>query len=298
MQRYENADFMKQDDLLIHVFTHTIQNRTVDPHCHEFVEFVYIFNGTGKHEYQGKTYAIAAGDVLIIEPEAVHAYHVGPQECLQIRNILFHPSFFAKELGILAKESTFVQFYFLEPFLRASSPYPSHLRLLPNERISLQLLIDQMAAEYEGKEHGYKVLLKTKLMECFIYLSRCYLHREQIPVTREASEQELMEQVTRFVHANYDQSITLEKLGQMCGMSESGLRHKFKAHTGLTLLEYRNEVRIGIAKQLLQQTDWPISEIALEIGFNDISFFNRVFKQRCQLSPRQYRMQMLNPDVE
>ncbi len=284
---------MDHDDFLFHIFPHRISNRTVDPHCHEFVEFIYIYSGKGKHEYQGTTYEVAAGDVLIIEPEAVHAYHVGKNERMEIFNVLFHPSFFSKELGILAKESSFVQFYFLEPFLRASSPIPSHLHLIPTERITLQLLIEQMMAEYREKKHGYKVLLKTKLMECFIYLSRCYLRREQASLTKEANEQVLMEQVTRFVQANFDKPITLEQVGQLCGMSESGLRHKFKAHTGMSLLDYRNSVRIGIAKQLLQQTDWPVSEIALETGFNDISFFNRVFKQYCQQSPRQYRMQLL-----
>lgn len=289
MHRYETMQFMAEGDIQFHMFPFSAAGRTVAPHCHEFVEFVYIYSGTGIHEYQGTKYKVSAGDVFVIEPEAVHAYYVESGQKLELFNVLFQPSFFAKELGLLSAESSFVHFYFLEPYIRASSPYPTHLHLQPHQRVTLQLMLDQMFAEYKEKQMGYRIVLKTKLMEIFIYLSRCYLQREQAPIAREPSEQNLMDRIKRFVEIYYNESTDLQQLCQMCGMSKSVFRLKFKAHTGLSLLDYRTGLRIGVAKQLLQQTDLPVSEIALEVGYNDISFFNRMFRERCRMSPRQFR---------
>ena len=124
--------------------------------------------------------------------------------------MLFQPSFFSKELSILFTDSPYITFYYLEPFLR-SSPLPSHLHLIPSERVGLQQILDQITEEYEHKQPGYDMLIKTKLMECFIYLSRCYSRQEQ---TVKQSVPELMEQIKRFIELNYDQPLSLYQLAQ------------------------------------------------------------------------------------
>lgn len=286
MKRYRMNQYLARKEFLFHIFPLTVSNRSIKKHCHEFVEFVYVISGSGIHEYQGKSTRIEAGDVLFIEPETPHAFHV-QDETLVKYNVLFQPSFFAKELSILFTNPSYVSFYYLEPFLR-STPLPSHLHLLPTERVGLQHLLDQITAEYQEKKPGYDIIIKTKLVECFIYLSRCYQDHKQI---KNQSISELMDQVKQFIELHYDESFSLYELSQICGMSESSLRHHFKAHTGYSLLDYRNNVRLKIAEQLLQNTKLPISEIALEIGFNDISFFNRLFRKNHNMSPRQYRKQ-------
>lgn len=72
-------------------------------------------------------------------------------------------------------------------------------------------------------------------------------------------------------------------------MSPSYLRHLFREQTGKTLTEYITELRISEAKKLLRSTDDSILSIALAVGFNDQSYFSKVFQKSVGTSPSRYR---------
>jgi transcriptional regulator GlxA family with amidase domain len=76
---------------------------------------------------------------------------------------------------------------------------------------------------------------------------------------------------------------------QVSGLPERTFKRRFKLATGQTPLEYIHALRIEEAKRLLEASDEPVEAIALECGYEDAGFFNRVFKRRVQLTPGQYR---------
>ena len=73
----------------------------------------------------------------------------------------------------------------------------------------------------------------------------------------------------------------------MCG--ERHLTRKFKDITGQTITEYIREQRIARACYLLRNTDMKINELAAQVGFNDCSYFIRLFRQSIQRTPKEYR---------
>ncbi|MNW07977.1 HTH-type transcriptional regulator YesS [compost metagenome] len=75
----------------------------------------------------------------------------------------------------------------------------------------------------------------------------------------------------------------------MCGMSQSAFTSRFKQYMGKTFIEFRNEIRIRIAKELMLSTNTNILQIAQEVGFDDLSFFNKLFKQMHGISPGKFR---------
>lgn len=72
-------------------------------------------------------------------------------------------------------------------------------------------------------------------------------------------------------------------------MPERTLKRRFKAATGLTLIDYLQNLRIEEAKRLLESSDQAVDEICYEIGYEDASFFRRLFKRRTGVAPAQYR---------
>ena len=72
-------------------------------------------------------------------------------------------------------------------------------------------------------------------------------------------------------------------------MSHSTFSAKFKLQVGQTFVEFRNQIRIQVAKDLLLKTNDKILSIALQVGFEDLSFFSKMFKQEVGIPPRQYR---------
>ena len=95
--------------------------------------------------------------------------------------------------------------------------------------------------------------------------------------------------ITTYIHANFNQDITLEELAHKSGYSKSRFSHIFAEHTGISPIKYLNNTRLNVACEMLEATDIAVNEIASRCGFNDSLYFSRSFRQRYGKSPAQYR---------
>lgn len=91
------------------------------------------------------------------------------------------------------------------------------------------------------------------------------------------------------ITSDYSNEITLNLLAQKCMMSNTNFRRVFKAVYGVSPIEYLIKFRLDRAKQLLLHTTLTISEISQLCGFNEVSYFSRIFKNRYSKTPIEYR---------
>ena len=99
----------------------------------------------------------------------------------------------------------------------------------------------------------------------------------------------LVRKATEYIHEHSSEKLALSDLADMLGVTAPYLSTLFKQVTGLTFRDYLNKVRVEEAKRLLISTDYQIMEIAVACGFNDQSYFTKVFKKYTGLSPRSFR---------
>lgn len=92
-----------------------------------------------------------------------------------------------------------------------------------------------------------------------------------------------------YIENNISYDVTVKELAKMCNMSESNFRRIFVKYSGVSPTEYKNILRIAKAKELLRNTNISISEISVQLGFYDSSYFTKVFYKRCGLKPGEYR---------
>lgn len=261
----------------------------IAPHSHEFVELVYVCAGCGRHEYLGQAARLTEGDVFVISPGDEHAYVCQPSESLTVYNVLFDPAFFLAELTALSQVTSFVNLFYVEPFLRAYTSSTPAFTLRQTERIEVEHWIESLVREITGKDLGYRLLIKTRLIKLFVFLSRCYDRRQRYPLAS-PSDDEVKAHACALIDRHFAQSPTRSQLCRSCGMSQSAFTAKFKRHTGKTYVEYRNQIRIRVAQELLRETSDKIVSIASDVGFSDLSFFNRTFRELVGMSPSQYRI--------
>jgi transcriptional regulator GlxA family with amidase domain len=95
---------------------------------------------------------------------------------------------------------------------------------------------------------------------------------------------------------NYKASDALQQAVAHANIPERTLKRRFKAATGATLIEYLQNLRIEEAKRLLEAKQMPVDDISIEAGYEDPSFFRRLFKRLTGLTPSQYR-RMFQPVV-
>ncbi len=88
---------------------------------------------------------------------------------------------------------------------------------------------------------------------------------------------------------HYTESLRLEDLARACGMSKFHFSRMFKAKSGFSFKEYLNRVRIAAAKRVLREKGRNVSEACFAVGFNDLSYFSRVFRASEGVSPSAFR---------
>lgn len=101
-----------------------------------------------------------------------------------------------------------------------------------------------------------------------------------------------------YIHKHFHTDISMPELAEVAALSVSGLHRLFKRHTRLTVGEYVAQLRIGKACSLLLSTDKPISCIADEVGYSNLSHFNRQFLALKQLTPREFRRSFLENEPQ
>lgn len=106
------------------------------------------------------------------------------------------------------------------------------------------------------------------------------------------SGSEMIARAVQYVRQNYpDKELSLESLCQTFGVSQTQFSLLFKRETGTSFLQYLLDLRIEKAQSLLAESNQKIYQIAEETGFGDASYFSYCFKQRCGLSPKEFRIQ-------
>jgi len=98
-----------------------------------------------------------------------------------------------------------------------------------------------------------------------------------------------IEDVVRYIEERYSESFSLDFFVSRCAMNTSDFSRRFKEKTGCPLFEYVNRQRIRRACSLLRDGDMPIVDVAFDVGYNNLSFFNRYFMRIMRTTPRDFR---------
>jgi len=92
-----------------------------------------------------------------------------------------------------------------------------------------------------------------------------------------------------YIHSNFTQALSLETVAGLHGMSKFYFSRLFKQHTGSSFTDYINKIRLTEAKKLLIEEGMNISEACYAVGYNDASYFSRIFKKYEAISPSEYK---------
>jgi AraC-like DNA-binding protein len=98
-----------------------------------------------------------------------------------------------------------------------------------------------------------------------------------------------IQQALQYIQQNFGQAVTLEEVAEFLDIPVAPFGRFFKKHTGNTFKDVLNEVRLGHASRLLIDTNLSVNEIAYKCGFNNLSYFNRLFKMKKHYTPKAFR---------
>lgn len=252
-------------------------------HYHPEYEIVLVLESTGKKFVGSNISTFKPGDLCMIGAYLPHYYRNDEQ-------------FYAKDASIRARS---LVIHFLEDFMGGNFFDLPECQAIKNllERSKLGLnfgpkTLKKVAARIEGLQYVTGINRLMELIAVLAILSESEDIQEL--TTNSMSLQNEVDSaringVLSYIIQNYQQEIQLREVAKLANMSESAFSRYFKKRTRRTFSQFIAEIRIEHACKLLVQDKMSISAISLESGFNNLSNFNRQFKQLKKTTPLVYR---------
>lgn len=251
-------------------------------HQHKEYELNFIEHGKGVRRIVGDCVEeIGEYDLVLLGGEDLeHVWEQGSCTSKDIREITiqFSGDIFGAEL--LSRN----QFASIQRMLRKAN---HGLSFSMPSIMKVYSTLDSIAAEQEKFMQFLKVLYV--LYELSISDDARVLASGSFSHSSQSQETDRVQKVKQYIYDHYSDSLRLETLAELVGMSPVAFSRFFRQRTGRTLSEYIVEIRLGFAARMLVDTSKNISEICYECGFNNLSNFNRTFKAKRNYTPRDFR---------
>ena len=252
-------------------------------HCHEEIEVVYVDCGNCRYTVSGNDIDLTFGDILVMMPWVLHSFHLEKPEHR------FLGSTYLMSLNMVNTSSVDIcsSRYFAPMLTGSCSDYCRITWEHPCYQEYKELIEEMFNIGFDHPPF-YEIRLKSLVSGLLYRLLRDGLIQIFDRPT-ESGDVKAVRQVVDYIAENYRENITLAKLAEVVKMSETGLSRLFRSITGMSCIDYVIEYRMSKAISMVRLTDKPIIEIAYEVGFNNISYFNRTFKKHFQRTPSQCR---------
>jgi AraC family transcriptional regulator len=170
---------------------------------------------------------------------------------------------------------------------------PDRLELLPEFRIrdpQLEAIGMMLQAELKQENLGGRLYVESLANVLAVHLLRQYAAtKPRFTIYEGGLPKRQLLQVVEYINEHLDQDIKLADLAALLGMSQFHFSHLFKQAMGMAPYQYLLQQRVERAKQLLQQTDRSIMDIAFLCGFNSHSHLSKQFRQLTGITPTAYR---------
>ena len=247
-------------------------------HWHPEIEILYVIQGPLKVIIEGEEYTGRQGDVFCVNPGELHFMDPATAD------IDYYALLFPLELLSFRLEDPLDKTFF-QPLRDHSRILPHHPSTPENAAILRYLFTQIIRTGQEPDSTARQLNTRILLLSLLREFASGGLQAPRSSRGNDPLQRELL----TYLQQNYTEPLRLEDLAKQFHLSEKYLSRYFKQHFHLTLTQYLMHLRLTHARHLLETGDLPVTEVALQSGFSNVSHFIRSFHAAFQTSPLQYR---------
>ena len=249
-------------------------------HRHDYVEVVYMCSGESTHVVNGKEVRLARGELLFLSQSATHEVRKTGEGDVAV-NFIVLPDFFTTSLSVIGEEETPIR-RFLVDCLCGQDTGPGFLHFRVSDIVPIQNLVENLLwillQETPNRRRMSQMTMALLMMQL--------LGHTDALVSED--QDEAVWQALRYVESNYTVG-SLSELADALHYNLSWLSREIKRKTGKTYTQIVQEKRLAQAAFLLKNTDRNVADIAVAVGYENISYFHRIFHAAYGISPKHYR---------
>lgn len=247
-----------------------------DPHKHTFYEIIWIDEGISKQVIDYQEYEISPNTLFFISPNQLH--HFEEWQPLKGGSIFFTESFFLQNYQDKNKlfELTFLDNFYTKPYFQYDEEDFNEIRQI----------IDLLFKEKQRSNYS------PKIAQSYLHILLAQIQRNIDTQTAKTSNKHYIityKKLKNLIDTHFTQALTANDYALKMNMTQHHLNLVAKQVTGKTTTQLIRERSILEAKRLLTFTDNPVSDIAIDLNYFDLSYFAKVFKSETGLSPLEFR---------
>lgn len=250
-------------------------------HWHNELEFIYMHSGQAVFTIDDEAIHVQEGECVFVNSGSIHSGY-SESDASTYCSVVFSTELITNSFdacrkffdGIVSNQYKIISHFTPE--------IPSHKNVID----SLNVIIDEMT----DKSFAFELVLKSKLLSLFSTIFRSGLYTlEDFGSYSKSKKYYMLKNVLGYIYQNFDKKIKLADVSSAYNLTPQYLSRFFKEMTGINIVDYINQYRIEKAVSLIKASDLSITDIALECGFDNIGYFNRVFKKQMGLTPTELR---------
>lgn len=252
-------------------------------HWHEEYELLAVEEGRGIAHVHNHRFPIARGDILFVDSGNLHSLSAEPGVPLS-----FYAVVFGRELICSSGNDDIQQKYILSQS-SGRLVFRDHFRAGEEAWEALHPALEELRRLCLAGIPGRELLIKAALLQAWHFLCQ-YPATALAPGPGDRDAKTLViKEILQFMQENYSRAITLPELAGRFHMSEGQFCRLFKSRVNMTATEYLNQYRVSVACDLLRESSAPVTAVAMDCGYGNISYFNRMFRRYMHCTPREYR---------
>lgn len=247
-------------------------------HWHDEFEIIYVRSGFLTVSISGESYIGKTGEAFVVSPGNLHL--MGSQTgTVDYYTFLFPLKYISFRTDDMLDEKL------LEPL------NSGHLMICPRVKDTAKELCEQLIEIYEAKNDESESKITTQVRTKIILLQFIFeMWKKGFVIENDTSGRNTVEkEMVSYIQQNFTGKISLREFGEQFHLSEKYISRYFKEHFHITLSQYVTYLRLEHAKQLLQDTDIPVTDVAMQSGYQNVSYFIRSFQKAYAVSPLKYR---------
>jgi YesN/AraC family two-component response regulator len=262
------------------VFARTKSKFDFPLHYHEEFELNFIENAVGAKRIVGDNIEIVAEEELVLVGSNLpHGWftHDSTSQNVHEVTIQFHRDLFDEKF-LKRNQMSFIR-SMLDRSNRGIAFSPETIKLIKPRIISL------------SQTNGFCSVMELMSILHDLSISRNMKALTSISFASENAtyHSRRIEKAFDFMRNNYEKEITLDTIAKIVNMTVVSFSRFIKKRTGKTFIDSLNDIRLGHASRLLIDTRLSIAEVSYKCGYNNLSYFNRIFKKKHTYTPKEFR---------
>ncbi|MBU3161022.1 helix-turn-helix domain-containing protein [Clostridium frigoris] len=256
-----------------------------DKHRHDYLEMMFVYSGKINQVIEGEKIVIERGEILLLDMNVEHSIEAAGEGDIAI-NVLIKKEFFDWIFMSQIADNDLISNFVVEA-IYGKNEFKQYIHFKTSENDKVCNFMIQILMEYYDKKNGMETAIRAYIILLFNEMLRDYkkyLSSEMVSKIDSTISTEIL----NYINKNY-KDITLKGMADHFSYNPDYIGKLVKKIIGKNLTELAKEKKIKQAEYLLHNTKMSVIDVITEVGYSNVSYFYRQFKEQVGVTPDEYR---------